>query len=58
MWFYGRVIQDGDPVVSVSARTCEGMLRELAHYAKVYSQDGPVRLETRSDGKRWQRYKP
>lgn len=46
-----RLIQDDMPVV-----WCEGpgALREIQHYALVYSQDGPVRIEQKLRG-RWRR---
>lgn len=51
--FFGRVIQDGQPVANVSAADLLSMLRELRHYAAVYGQDGPVKLQTRSGKGRW-----
>jgi len=50
---HGRVIQDGQPVAGCSAEDRNRMLAELWHYAAMYQQDGPVRLETRSGKNRW-----
>ena len=48
-WQRYRLIQDGMPVA-----WSEGLrsLKEIQHYALVYGQDGPVRIEQRV-GKRW-----
>jgi hypothetical protein len=36
--------QDGIEVASVTAQTAEDADREIAHYAMVYGQDGPVEI--------------
>ena len=56
--FFGRVVQDGLVVAKVSAPTREQMLAELSHYAMVYSQDGPIILETRPSKSHWRRHIP
>lgn len=55
---YGRVLQDGIPVASVSSEDRGRMLANLSHYAAVYAQDGPVELQTRSGKSRWRRHVP
>lgn len=55
---HGRVIQDGQPVAGVSCVRRDRMLAELSHYAAVYAQDGPIRLEVRSGKSRWRRLIP
>lgn len=57
-WHHGRVIQDGQTVAGCSAVERDRMLAELSHYAAVYSQDGPIRLEVRSGKNRWRRLNP
>ena len=57
MW-HGRVMQDGQKVAGVSSPDKRRMLAELGHYAAVYSQDGPVILETRTGKNRWKRLTP
>lgn len=52
----GRVIQEGQPVASVSGMPSD-VRRELLHYAAVYRQDGPVRLELKR-GRRWAEWQP
>lgn len=54
----GRVLQDGQPVASVSSYDRTTMLRELSHYAAVYAQDGSVRLEVRRGKGRWREFRP
>jgi hypothetical protein len=49
-----RLIQDGMPVVWVDGRSA---VVEITHYAAVYAQDGPVKIEKRVDG-RWKEWKP
>lgn len=44
-----RLIQDGIPVAWSEGPTA---LNEIKHYAAVYGQDGPVRIEQRING-RW-----
>jgi hypothetical protein len=44
-----RLIQDGQPVASAQGPSA---FAEISHYAHVYGQDGPVRVEYH-DGKRW-----
>lgn len=56
--YRGRVLQDGQPVASVSSFDERTMLRELHHYAAQYEQEGPVRLETRRGKSRWKEYRP
>jgi hypothetical protein len=41
-----RLIQEGMPVAWANS------LREIHHYAAVYSQDGPIKLQQRVKG-RW-----
>lgn len=54
----GRVIQDGQQVALAVAPSREAMMRELSHYAAVYSQDGPIQLEVRSGKQSWRRLVP
>lgn len=42
-----RLIQYGMPVAWATSE------REIAHYAAIYGQDGPVRIESRSERGRW-----
>jgi len=49
-----RLIQDGMPVVWVEGRSA---VTEITHYAAVYAQDGPVKIEKRVNG-RWKEWKP
>jgi hypothetical protein len=49
-----RLIQDGMPVAWVDGRSA---VAEITHYAAVYAQDGPVKIEKRVDG-RWKKWKP
>jgi hypothetical protein len=51
--YFGRVIQDGQPVAQVSSADLVSMLKELRHYAAVYEQDSPVKLQMRAKGGRW-----
>lgn len=51
--YFGRVIQDGQPVAQVSSADAASMLKELRHYAAVYEQDGPVKLQTRMKNGNW-----
>lgn len=48
-----RLIQDGIPVAWAEGSNALG---EIKHYALVYSQDGPVRIEWRVNG-RWRIFK-
>ena len=41
-----RLIQDGQPVASVDGPD-DDALREIHHYATVYSLDGPVHIQRR-----------
>jgi len=54
----GRIIQDGHTVALVMAATRESMLANIGHYAAVYSQDGPIKIETRTGKSRWKEHKP
>jgi len=45
-----RLIQDGMVVAGSTS------LADIRHYAAVYSQDGPVRIERRENG-RWKEYR-
>ena len=56
--WHGRVMQDGLQVARVTAADKRRMLAELSHYAAVYSQDGPITLETRAGKNRWRRHIP
>ena len=56
--WHGRLLQDGVIVAQVTAPDKRRMLAELGHYAAVYSQDGPVAMETRAGKNRWRRYIP
>ncbi len=47
-----RLIQDGQLVVKVVASD-DDALREIRHYAAVYSQDGPVKIQFKTRGGRW-----
>ncbi len=47
-----RLIQGGQPVASVHGPE-EDCRREIVHYAMVYIEDGPVRIE-RKVGKKWE----
>lgn len=47
-----RLMQDGQPVVNVVAPD-DDALREIRHYAAVYSQDGPVKIQLKTRGGRW-----
>jgi len=47
-----RIIQDG---MMVARAEGQHSLREIMHYALVYSQDGPLRIERRVN-KRWRAY--
>ena len=38
------LIQDGAPVAGAWSKNKERALQEIWHYAKVYSQDGPVKI--------------
>ena len=40
-----RLIQDGQTVASVTAPTDAQARNEIGHYALVYGQDGPVKIE-------------
>ena len=42
--------QGGEAVAWVSANTQEAALREITHYAMVYSQDGPVQIVPPNQG--------
>lgn len=55
---HGRIIQDGQPVAGTSSESRDTMLRDLLHYAAMYGQDGPVKIEVRSGKSRWRRYQP
>lgn len=48
----GRILQDGMVVAEVSSGNLSDVQREIAHYAMMYGQDGPVAAEIRK-GKRW-----
>lgn len=48
-----RLIQDGIPVAWAEGPSA---LDEIKHYAFVYSQDGPVRVEQHRSGK-WKVFK-
>jgi len=50
---YFRLIQDGQPVVWAQGI---GALAEITHYANVYSQESPVKIQERING-RWKDYK-
>ncbi len=47
-----RLIQCGLPVASVYGPD-DSALREIHHYAAVYSQDGPVKIQFKTRGGRW-----
>ena len=47
-----RLIQGGQPVAWAEGPV-EDARREIVHYAAVYLQDGPVRIERRV-GKKWE----
>jgi len=51
-WLW-RVKQDGMVVASGDAPDRRAADRELAHYAMVYGQDGPVTVETRTGKNKW-----
>lgn len=51
--YFGRIIQNGQPVAQASSADLASMLKELRHYAAVYEQDGPVKLQMRAKGGRW-----
>ena len=44
-----RLIQDGQPVAWAEGNNS---LAEIAHYAAVYAQDGPVKVQKKAKG-RW-----
>ena len=44
-----RLIQDGQPVAWAEGNNS---LAEIAHYAAVYSQDGPIKVQQKANG-RW-----
>lgn len=58
MEHHGRIIQDGIPVAGTMAQTKEAMLRELLHYATLYSQEGSIIMETRTAKGQWKRHNP
>ena len=47
-----RVLQDGMEVAGASGADAEYCLGQVMHYAAIYSQDGPVRVQQKVDG-RW-----
>jgi hypothetical protein len=49
-----RLIQDGQPVVWVEGKSA---VAEIEHYAAVYSQDGPVKIQKHHNG-RWKEWNP
>lgn len=49
-----RLIQGGQNVAGASGPNA---LAHVQHYAAVYSQDGPVQIQERING-RWRDYKP
>lgn len=49
-----RLIQDGQPVAWTEGSSA---FAEISHYAAVYSQDGPVTIERRING-RWRPLAP
>lgn len=51
--YFGRVIQDGQPVAQVSSADFGSMLRELRRYAIDYAMYGPVKVQMREKGRRW-----
>ncbi len=51
-----RLIQGGQPVAFAGGPNDDAR-REIMHYALVYSQDGPVRIEHQHEGK-WRVYDP
>lgn len=53
---YFRVLQDGLVVAEVQAPSYSQGAREIAHYAMMYGQDGPVDVQERKNG-RWRSMK-
>ena len=47
-----RLIQGGQSVAGVDGPD-DDALREIRHYAAVYSQDGPVKIQFKTRGGRW-----
>ncbi len=47
-----RLIQDGQSVAKVDGPDDDAR-REIARYAFVYSKDGPVRIEVKTNKGRW-----
>jgi hypothetical protein len=53
-----RLIQDGMVVAQVESEQQDRALGEIEHYAAVYSQDGPVKIERRRGKGSWREYLP
>lgn len=57
-----RIMQDvGGTVIPVAGGTCRDrktMLSEMSHYAALYVDEGPIKLETRTGKNRWRRHNP
>lgn len=54
----GSVYQDGLRVAGIVCRYKRDAQRELAHYAAMYGQDGPVSVRLRKNVRRKARRKP
>ena len=48
----GRIVQESQPVAFAFAKDRDAMLAQLAHYALVYGQDGPVKMQIKAPGER------
>jgi hypothetical protein len=49
---------DETAVAGGTAPDKASMLREMGHYAALYSEEGTIRLETRTGKNRWRRHVP
>lgn len=52
-----RLLQDG-MIVAQSVGPRDAALREIVHYAHVYSQEGSVLIEERKNGGKWKQHVP
>jgi hypothetical protein len=53
MRYQGRIVQDEMTVAECDSKNEARMKAELAHFAVVYRQDGPVRVDVKYGKGRW-----